>query len=53
VPIINKTEHRDVEWVLLEDIENRRLTQDVEEWFLDGMPIECPYEKVSYKVSAK
>lgn len=53
VPVINKTEHRAVEWVLLEDIENRRLTQDVEEWFLEGMPIECPYEKVSYKVSAK
>jgi 8-oxo-dGTP pyrophosphatase MutT (NUDIX family) len=41
IPIINKTEHRAVEWVPLEDLDNRRVTRDVEEWVLDGMPIEC------------
>jgi 8-oxo-dGTP pyrophosphatase MutT (NUDIX family) len=40
-PVINKTEHRAVEWVHLEDIDNRRTTRDVEEWVLDGMPDRC------------
>lgn len=40
-PIVNKTEHMAVEWVPLKDIENRRLTQDVKEWVLDGMSITC------------
>jgi hypothetical protein len=25
----------------LEDLDTRRVTRDVEEWILDGMPIEC------------
>jgi len=40
-PLVNKTEHKAVKWVLLEDLDTRRVTRDVEEWILDGMPIEC------------
>jgi 8-oxo-dGTP pyrophosphatase MutT (NUDIX family) len=39
--IINRTEHKDVKWIPLENIEIMRVTRDVEEWYLDGMPVQC------------
>lgn len=41
IPVINTTEHRAVEWVSLGKIDELRVTRDIEEWALDGMPIAC------------
>lgn len=41
VPVVNTTEHRAVEWVPIEGLDQRRITRDVEEWIMDGSAIEC------------
>jgi 8-oxo-dGTP pyrophosphatase MutT (NUDIX family) len=39
--IINRTEHRDVKWIPIEEVGSMKVTRDVEEWYLDGMPVQC------------
>ena len=41
VPVVNTTEHNAVEWVPIQDLDQRRITRDVEEWIMDGSYIEC------------
>jgi 8-oxo-dGTP pyrophosphatase MutT (NUDIX family) len=40
-PVVNTSEHRAVRWVHRKKLNDLRLTRDVEEWWLNGMPTTC------------
>jgi len=40
-PVVNASEHRAVRWVHRKKLDGMRLTRDVEEWWLNGMPNAC------------
>ena len=40
-PVVNSSEHRAVRWVHRKKLDGMRLTRDVEEWWLNGMPTAC------------
>jgi 8-oxo-dGTP pyrophosphatase MutT (NUDIX family) len=40
-PVVNTTEHRAVRWVSRKKLDEMRVTQDVDEWMLNGMPTAC------------
>jgi 8-oxo-dGTP pyrophosphatase MutT (NUDIX family) len=40
-PVVNATEHRAVRWVSRKKLDRLRLTRDVDEWMLNGMPTRC------------
>ena len=40
-PVVNTSEHRAVRWVHRKKFHDLRLTRDVEEWWLNGMPSAC------------
>jgi len=40
-PVVNVSEHRAVRWVSRKKLDGLKLTQDVEEWWLNGMPTRC------------
>jgi 8-oxo-dGTP pyrophosphatase MutT (NUDIX family) len=40
-PVVNASEHRAVRWVHRKKLHDLRLTRDVEEWWLNGMPSAC------------
>lgn len=39
--VVNTSEHRAVRWVHRKKLHDLRLTRDVEEWWLNGMPSPC------------
>ena len=38
---INRSEHRDGQWILIDDLHRYPLNRDLTDWYLSGSPIKC------------